>query len=101
VVRYNNGSRWSVSHLLIQFLRSLMVSIAATICLTVLAHGLILFSAWAASAQTAGEINPHFTAHVFKPGTIVNGHNRQPTQAEIDERTLELWASKVSAGSCR
>jgi hypothetical protein len=34
--------------------------------------------------------------HLFEPGPIVNGHNRQPTQAEIDERTRVLWASRAS-----
>jgi hypothetical protein len=52
-------------------------------------------------AQPGDAIKPCPTGHIFEPGPIVNGHNRQPTQAEIDERTRELWASRASVDFCR
>jgi hypothetical protein len=90
-----------VLELAIQFLRWLALSFATTILMTTLAVGLILLSAWAASAQTDVGLKPCVTGHRFEPGPIVNGHARQPTPAEIEERTRELWASKASAGFCR
>jgi hypothetical protein len=69
--------------------------------LVVLAFGLMLLSAGAATAQTGDGTEPCVTGPLFEPGAIVNGHHRQPTQGEIEERTRELRAwSKTSAGSC-
>ena len=85
----------------IQFLRWLTLSVVTTISLTVLVAGLLLFTAWAASAQTDSGPRSCVTGHRFEPGPIINGHNRQPTQAEIEERTRELWASKVDDSTCR
>jgi hypothetical protein len=84
-----------------QFDHLLARSLAAMIFVTVLALGVLLICSWAAMAQPGGGTRPCFAGHLFEPGPIVNGHNRQPTQAEIDERTRELWASRASAGSCR
>jgi hypothetical protein len=65
-----------------------------------LAFGLILISAQAAPAQTAGT-PPCITGHKFEPGPIVNGHHRQPTAGEIEARTRELRTRiSMSAGSC-
>jgi hypothetical protein len=83
-----------------QFDHWLVRFLAAMIFVIVLALGAILFCTRAAMAQPGG-MKPCITGHLFEPGPIVNGHNRQPTQAEIDERTRELWASRASAGSCR
>jgi hypothetical protein len=99
--RIYNNPELRVLELAIQFLRRLGLSLATTICVTALAVGLILLSAWAASAQTDAGLKPCVTGHRFEPGPIVNGHARQPTLAEIEERTRELWASKASAGFCR
>jgi hypothetical protein len=76
-------------------------SFAARIFLIALVPGVMLFSTWAATAQPTGEIGSCLTGYLFAPGPIVNGHHRQPTQVEIDERTLALWTSRASAGSCR
>ncbi len=65
-----------------------------------LALGLILISAQAAPAQTAGAPSC-ITGHKFEPGPIVNGHHRQPTTGEIEARTRELRARiSMSADSC-
>lgn len=65
-----------------------------------LAFGLILITARAAPAQTAGT-EPCITGHKFAPGPIVNGHHRQPTSGEIEARTRELRVRiSISPGSC-
>jgi hypothetical protein len=85
----------------IQFDHWLVRFLAAMIFVIVLALGATLFCARAAMAQPGDAIKPCPTGHIFEPGPIVNGHNRQPTQAEIDERTRELWASRASVDFCR
>jgi hypothetical protein len=87
--------------LAIQFLYWVARSLVAMILMTALSLGLILFSAWAATAQTSAATSQCVTRHLFIPGPIVDGHHRQPTEAEIEERTRGLWASNASAGACR
>jgi len=101
MLQYITISRRDAFRILAEFLRSLTLSVAATICMATFALNLILIAPWAASAQPEDGSKACYTGLVFEPGPIVNGHNRQPTQAEIDERTLALWSSKASAGSCR
>jgi hypothetical protein len=84
-----------------RLLHSSTHSFAARIFVITFVPGVMLFSACAATAQQTDEIVPCLTGHLFEPGPIVNGHHRQPTQAEIDGRTLALWMSRASAGSCR
>jgi hypothetical protein len=69
--------------------------------LVALAFGLSLISAGNAMAQTGAETGTCIIGHRFEPGPIVNGHNRQPTPAEIESRTqqLLLWRH-ASAGAC-
>jgi hypothetical protein len=87
--------------LVIQFLHWLTLFLAATVFMTALAIGLLLMAAPAAEAQIGNGTKRCVTADRFEPGPIVNGHHRQPTQAEIEARTQELWArSKTSAGAC-
>ena len=85
----------------IQFFRWLARSFPITVLVAAVALGMILFSAWAASAQPDVRTRPCVAGYLFEPGPIVNGRNRQPTQAEIEERTRELFAFKASAGFCR
>ena len=54
-----------------------------------------------ATTQTSDATEPCILGHRFEPGPIVNGHNRQPTSAEIEARTEELWEwNRTNAGSC-
>jgi hypothetical protein len=64
------------------------------------ASGLLLVSGGTSVAQPDYSPTQCSTAHFFGPGPIVNGHHRQPTQAEIDERTRERSESKTSARVC-
>jgi hypothetical protein len=69
--------------------------------LVALAFGLSLISAGNAMAQTGAETGTCIIGHRFEPGPIVNGHNRQPTPAEIESRTQQLLAwRQASAGAC-
>jgi hypothetical protein len=64
-----------------------------------LVFGLSLISAGNAMAGTGGEIGT--CRHRFEPGPIVNGHNRQPTPAEVESRTQQLLVWRhASAGAC-
>ena len=66
-----------------------------------LALGLILIFAGNAAAGTGNHTAPCVIGHRFEPGPIVNGHNRQPTPAEVEARTRQLRAwSTAGAGSC-
>jgi hypothetical protein len=82
-------------------LHRLARSLAASVFVITLAPGMMLLSARAATAEPTGGIRPCLVGHLFEPGPIVNGHHRQPTQEEIEERLGELWTSSVSASSCR
>ena len=60
--------------------------------LFMLALGVALLSAHATTAQTLDGTQPIAVGHRFGPGPIVNGHHRQPTRSEIEERMRELAA---------
>jgi hypothetical protein len=48
-----------------------------------------------------GRMERCIVGHQFIPGPIVDGHHRQPTQAEFEARTRELLErSRRSAGPC-
>jgi hypothetical protein len=69
--------------------------------LSVVALGLILIFAGNAAAGTGNHTAPCVIGHRFEPGPIVNGHNRQPTPAEVEARTQQLRAwSTAGVGSC-
>jgi hypothetical protein len=69
--------------------------------LVALALGLLLMSAGNALALAGDGTESCIIGHRFEPGPIVNGHNRQPTQAEVEARTQQLRAwNKISADSC-
>jgi hypothetical protein len=69
--------------------------------LSALALGLILIFAGNAAAGAGNHTAPCVIGHRFEPGPIVNGHNRQPTPAEVEARTRQLRAwSTAGAGSC-
>jgi hypothetical protein len=99
--RTDNKSGQRAFDLATRYCHWLPRSLATLIFMTVLTPGFNSHSAWAANAQSGGEIKPCITALLFAPGPIVNGHHRQPTQAEIEERTWELSAKKASGDSCR
>jgi hypothetical protein len=101
MIRTDNKSGRRAFDLANRYPHRLARFLATLIVMTASAPGFISNSAWAATAQSGGEIKPCFTAHLFSPGPIVNGHHRQPTQVEIEERTWELSVSKASAHSCR
>src|ERR1700735_4191845 len=73
-----------------QYRHSVAGALIPLIVVTALNFGFVSHSAQAATAHSDGETKPCFIAHPFSPGPIVNGHHRQPTQAEIDERTWQL-----------
>ena len=60
-----------------------------------------------AAAGNLGDAKFEGTAscgHRFEPGSIVNGHNRQPTPAEFEARRQELHmlgSIQSQAGTCR
>jgi hypothetical protein len=65
------------------------------------ALGLIVIFAGSAAAGTGNHAAPCVIGHRFEPGPIVNGHNRQPTPAEVEARTQQLRAwNTAGAGSC-
>jgi hypothetical protein len=98
--RTHDGPTQHVSEPLVRSLHGLTLSIVVTMFVNVLLPGTLLISAQAATAETSVRIAACATGHVFEPGPIANGHRRQPTQAEIDARTRDLWASKINGGSC-
>ena len=65
--------------------------------LFMLAFGVVLLTAHAASAQTVTGPQPVAVGHRFEPGPIVYGHHRQPTRNEIEERMHELAARTLRA----
>jgi hypothetical protein len=100
--RYCNSMDPRVFSRAMRALDRLTQSFVAAIFVMTLAPGVMLFSGRAAAtAEPTSGIRPCLVGHLFEPGPIVNGHHRQPTQGEIDERLGELWTSKVSASSCR
>jgi hypothetical protein len=99
--RSKNKSGQRAFNLTTRYRHLLARSLSTVIFATALAPGFISHSAWAATDQSRGEIHSCITAHLFAPGPIVNGHHRQPTQAEIEERTWELAAGQASAGPCQ
>jgi hypothetical protein len=101
MIRNHDDNKPRVLETAIRFRRQLAMSSTPAIFVTALSFALILFTAHAATAGTVGGIRPCVTGHLFEPGPIVNGHNRQPTQTEIEERTQELYAIRASAASCR
>jgi hypothetical protein len=65
------------------------------------ALGLIVIFAGSAAAGTGNHAAPCVIGHRFEPGPIVNGHNRQPTPAEVEARTQRLRAWNIAgAASC-
>jgi hypothetical protein len=86
--------------LAVQFIRWLALSLATIVVVTAVALGMILFSAWAATAQPDVRTAACVAGYLFEPGPIVTGRDRQPTQAEIDERTRVLFALRTSTRFC-
>ncbi len=75
--------------------------LVATVFVGGLALGLILISARSVTAQTGDGTRRYMIGRRFEPGPMVNGHHRQPTSAEIEARTREVWArSKTGSGAC-
>ena len=76
-------------------------TVSAKSPLSALALGLILIFAGNTAARAGNHTVPCVIGHRFEPGPIVNGHNRQPTPAEVEARTRQLRAwSAAGAGSC-
>jgi hypothetical protein len=98
--RTDSISARNVFDLMVRRLDGLILSFVVAITVNAMFPGLLSIPAQAATAETGAEIAACATGHLFVPGPIVNGHHRQPTQAEIETRTQELSASKVNGGSC-
>jgi hypothetical protein len=85
---------------LVRCLHGLTLSLVVTMFVNVVLPGMLLISAQAATAETSVRTAACATGHLFEPGPIANGRHRQPTQAEIEARTRDLWAGKINGGSC-
>ena len=69
--------------------------------LAALIFGLLTISGGATTAMGGNGRAPCGIVHQFKPGPIVNGHTRQPTQGEFETRMRQLQAwSTANVGSC-
>ena len=98
--RTHDGPTRPVSELLVRCLHGLTLSLVVTMSVNGLLPGALSIFAQAATGEAGVGIMVCATGHLFEPGPIVNGHHRQPTQAEIETRTRELWASKMNGGPC-
>jgi hypothetical protein len=69
--------------------------------LVALTFALSLISAGNALAGVGAATGTCIIGHRFEPGPIVNGHNRQPTPAEVESRTQQLLAwRQADADAC-